>query len=334
MQTKATILPINIGIDFGTSYSKVCFEEKKEEKIYIKLVKDNPKPEYKHSRVYFDYLNKVFYYQRPKNTNSIETINYFKYSMIDKSLKRSEYISLSNPETTPEILCCVFFIACLIKQSKKDIEKQYKKYGILQFNWNITLGVPIDNYSKKFKPLYDMILQCAIKLSEGEYLNKYSISLNDLDNFCQKNKKITIPGFKESRNNTLSELYAECLAFLEDSNVPEGLYTIVDIGGATVDMAVISKTQDESNKQKFKYGIIAKCIEPLGVEILIHKIAQHSDMYSNIRKLIKNDLFQFTDIKYNKKVEKELSHQFEDAFSKMAIEAKDKCINILIRVCL
>jgi len=332
MQNKIITESINIGIDFGTSYSKVCSENKTtKQKKYIKLVKDNPKPEYKRSRVYFDYVNKIFYYQSPKNIKSIETINYFKYSIIDKSLQRSKFIPLSNPETIPEILCCVFFIACLIKQSKKNIENQYKKHVDLRFIWNITLGVPIDNYSKKFKSLFDLILQYAIKLSEKEDFKKYTIALNDLDDFCQKNKEIMIPGFKKSQNNTLSELYAECLAFLEDSNVTEGLYAIVDIGGATVDMAVINKTQDETNNGKFKYSIIAENIEPLGIEILIQKIMKKDDMYEEINELLKNNDFQCTDIEYNKVEQQELSNKMKKAFAEMAINAKDKFREALIK---
>jgi hypothetical protein len=324
MQNQVRTKSINIGIDFGTSYSKICFEDETKETNYVKLTTNKSKLEYKRSRVYFDYVKRIFYYQKPENASSIETINYFKYSMIDKSLPRSSYITVSNPKTTPEELCGVFFIACLIKQSKNLVENHYKKYGKFEFDWNITMGVPIDNYSNEFKSLYDMILQIAIKLSKE--LSKYSISLNDLDNFCKENQEIIIPGFKKSPNNTLSELYAESIAFLKDDNVREGLYAIVDIGGATVDMAVISKMRDESNKEKFKYGIIAKNIKPLGIEILIHKIAPCSDKHSDIRKLLKNNKFRSTDIKYKKTEEQELSCKMQIAFAELAKEVRDKRI--------
>ena len=328
--TKQKKLSINMGIDFGTCYSKVCFEES-HKKLFVKYYSNESV--YKHSKVYYDYVNKIFYYQKPEYLNSIETIKYFKYSMIDKSLPRSIKIPVSNPKTTYEILCGIFFIACLIKHSKKYIEKHYKRHGVLQFEWNITIGVPIDNYSNEFRALYDMILQGAIKLSEK--LNKYSISMDILDNFCQENLKNTIPSFKASPNNTLSELYAESLSFLQDDNVLEGLYTIVDIGGATVDMAVIHKaleknimlSMDNNTKQKkYKYCIFAKSIQPLGIEILKHKIAKNTDSYSSIRKLLLVNGFKNTDIDYNKSEEKKFVSKMQEAFARLAKEVRDKRI--------
>ena len=309
---------INIGIDFGTCYSKVCFEES-HKKVFIEFYSNGSR--YKHSKVYYDYINKIFYYQKPDNMKSIETIKYFKYSMIDKSLPRSIQIPVSHPKTTPEILCSIFFLACLIKQSKKYIEQHYKRHSISQFEWNINIGVPIDNYSSEFKAIYDIILQRAIELSEK--LDKYSISINLLDNFCQDNLKISIPGFKESPNNTLSELYAESLSFLQDNNVLEGLYALIDIGGATVDMAVVYKAPKNN---KYKYAIVAKDIQPLGIEILIYKIAKNIDSYSSIRKLLQTNGFKDTDMEYNKNEQKKLVRRMEEAFARLAGEVRNKRI--------
>jgi len=199
------------------------------------------------------------------------------------------------------------------------------------FDWSITMGVPIDNYSDEFRPMYDIILQIAIKLIKSKKIENYSIPLNDLDDFYQENLKTTPQGFIKSENNILSELYAECLAFLEDRNVPEGLYAIIDIGGATVDMAVINKSQDETNNGKFKYSIIAENIEPLGIEILIQKIMKKYDMYKEINELLKSNDFQCTDIEYNKTEEQELSNKMKKAFAEMAINAKDKFREALIK---
>jgi len=186
------------------------------------------------------------------------------------------------------------------------------------------MGVPIDNYSDKYRPLYDRILILAIFLSEK--LKKYSISLNDLDDFYHENKNITL--LKDTKNNTLPELYAECLAFLSDSNVPEGLYAVVDIGGATVDMAVFNKTSGITNKNEF--GIISKCIEPLGIEILTHKISKHDNVNKKVKNLLKNN-FQSTDIEYNKDELNELSNKLCNSFSGLAIDAKDKFRDALIK---
>jgi hypothetical protein len=101
-----------------------------------------------------------------------------------------------------------------------------------------------------------------------------------------------------------------------------------------VDMAVISKISDEdsqSNKTKFKYGIIAKNIIPLGIEILIHKIAKGMGSYSNIRKLLENNGFKKAEIEYNKIEEEKLAKEMRESFAKLAIDAKNKFREALIK---
>jgi hypothetical protein len=106
-------LPINIGIDFGTSYSKVCYEQMRE----ANFVMFN-KSEYKPSVLYYNYDKKIIYYNKPSDGTDIEKIKYFKYSMINDSLPKSEHLSIEKLSVQPEILCSVFFLSCLVKMAK------------------------------------------------------------------------------------------------------------------------------------------------------------------------------------------------------------------------
>jgi hypothetical protein len=310
-------ITINIGIDFGTSYSKVCYQDSvTNKKNYVEFDTGTSKPKYKHSILYYDYHKEILYYARPNNNNSIEVIRYFKYSIIDRSLRQQTSI---NFKSDYDVLCCIFFIACLIKKAKEYIKKRMAKQSEFKYHWAITMGVPVDNYSNEYRKLYDKILQIAINLSDN--IDNYSIQSKYLDECYQKHCNIEIPEYVESPNNTLSELYAECISFLDDPNVPEGLYAIIDIGGATVDMAVIYKKLDNNRNE---FGIVSKSIQPLGIEIVIKKIALEDKYISDVRKLLHCNDFNPEKSNYKLKEEKLLSKQMKETFAKLAIEAKEK----------
>jgi hypothetical protein len=304
-------LSITIGIDFGTSYSKVCFNENRQVDTVIFDFS-----EYKPSILYYNYQNKVIHYANPINKTGIEQIEYFKYSMIDNSLPRSKYLADEQLYASPEILCSIFYIACLIRESKAYIIQSYKKRNInVVPDWSITMGVPIDNYENKNKSLYDQILHIAIKLSDT--LQENFIGLQELNNFYQENIDIKIPCFQESPLNTLSEIYAECLSFLQDRNVPFGVYAVVDIGGATVDMAVIFKESQN------KFSIVSKDTQPLGIEIVISNIICQNASRECVGECLRNNNINPDYI--NTAIEHSYFEKLRMMFAKLAVEVKSKC---------
>jgi hypothetical protein len=305
-QTKKLI--VNIGIDFGTSYSKICFELNR---VFEFFVLDNTK--YIPSVVYYDYLQKQLYFEEPKNIKNIEKIEYFKYSMINDSLPRKKYIFTTEVKERPELLCSMFYLACLIKETKAYIIRYYNKESTV--DWNINMGVPVDNYTNKNKLLYDKILHLAIKLSDSTIITKNNCPLEFLDAFFQENKAISIPCFQKSPYNTLPELYAECLYFLQDRNVLNGVYAVVDVGGGTVDMAVIHK--ESSNT----FSIASKDIRPLGIEILVHNISINTWSYNNIKKALQYNNFERS-IEFYK--EKEFAKSMSEMFARLAMDVKNK----------
>jgi hypothetical protein len=245
----------------------------------------------------------------------MEKVEYFKYSMLDDHLPKSKYLAREQLFACPEMLCSIFYIASLIKESKTYITQFFEKRKINFIpDWSITMGVPIDNYENKYKSLYDKIIHIAIKLSNT--LQDGFINIETLNSFYQEYKNIETPRFQESPFNTLSELYAECLSFLQDRNVPAGIYAIVDIGGATVDMAVIYK--ETANK----FSIVSKDIQPLGIEIVINSIIQKNALPEDVRTCLINHIINDEYIK--KDIEHDIFEKMRMMFAKLALEVKEK----------
>ena len=303
-------LSVNLGIDFGTCYSKVCFSVGKDAN-FVKF----PNSEYKDSVLFYDYDSKQLFYSKPNYNKNIDIIRYFKYSINDDNLPKSNYLGNLDYEIKPEILCCIFFLACLIKESKTYAIKHFSNISIdIRFD-SLILGVPIDNYEDKNKNLYDIIFHIACKISDT--VSKDSISIDALYELYKQNKNIEIPKFGISKINTLSELYAESLAFLKNRNTLNGVYAVVDIGGGTVDMAIIYKEGDDN------YSMLSKTIKPLGIEIISNYIATKSIYVETLKNNLMNN--NFTDLSFiNIEKRDEMQEKLRSAFASIVIEAKNR----------
>jgi hypothetical protein len=236
--------------------------------------------------------------------------------MISDELPLSQTVPSESLKTKSEILFSVFFVACLIKQSKEYINEFYEKKGfsIGYEDCALTMGVPIDNYQEENRKIYDKVLFTAEELSKR--LIDYSYNLADLDKYYQRWETEPLP--PTFPINTLPELYAEALAFLQDRNVPTGIYCLIDIGGGTVDYAVFLKTRQDEND---KYSIVSKSIRPIGIEIVVNGIAK-SDKLQICREYLKN--FNPIGLELNGERESEFKRDLQESFSTIAVEVKEK----------
>jgi hypothetical protein len=312
-------ISINMGIDFGTSYTKICFSDRIDAFYFVKFEGE----EYKQSIIYFDYKNEILHYRKPLKEDNIEKIEYFKYSMIDDSLTGSKKLSsLKLNVKPPEILCSLFFLVCIIDESKEYVRNHFmKSLGNIEIEWSITMGVPIEKYENENHQLYDRLLNIANKMSSNQ--NNYSISIKDLDIYYQKNKDISLPRFQESNINTLPELYAESLAFLQSRNVDTGVYAIVDIGGATVDMAMMFK---EIREDITRFSIVSRNIKPLGIEIVANNIVCDKKDIEQARGEMRNQK-NILDQRYFSS-ERDYKEKFKEAFASIVVDLKKKNVHI------
>lgn len=244
---------ISLGIDFGTTYSKVCFRFRGSRE-FVKF----GETQFRESIVYL-HNDKLYYYRPVENSPPVK---YFKYSIIGEELKNSEI----DPK-----LSSVFFLMCLIEESKKYIKDFLSKKG-----WNenigdflsINMGAPIDNFigdeNVKNGKIYNKIIHSAKEMVQCDLLENYSCDLQKIQDYfgCIKN---------ESTNNILPELYAETCTYLAHTNTADGLYAIIDIGGGTVDIGIFEKRGVE-------IFVRVKEIWCNGVEVLIAKTHDKSGL--------------------------------------------------------
>lgn len=246
-----------VGIDFGTSFTKVFCSVSDYGKFALQFEMGVPEPER-----YF--LPSVLFYSAKKNSlslkkdDSLEKIEYFKYGLINNDFLTMGKIQENNPKAKDRIslICSTFFLANVIKLVKEAV---CRKCGTNDIDFFFNMGCPIDNFDDNHKGIYDKALNIGFALSkefdfESFSVDKINAFINDKSNFS------------DASLNTLPELYAEALWFIEKPSIDEGIYAILDVGGGTVDCATMAIKWENGEK---KTRIYSQTVLPLGVEVLL-----------------------------------------------------------------
>lgn len=259
---KQEIKNVFLGVDFGTSYTKVSYSYAPSNNPQIHTLKWDG-DFFKKTELY--YQNDRLYFDKP--TTPCAVIKYFKYSIIEKKLQNNRQETKCNFEE----LCCVYFLAQIIKRALTMVFESLKISDTSNINVSVNMGVPLENFykekNKNNKGLYLEILENAVTLAGGSKV-KASIPNNQvlLSNLDEVYKEILCK--KSMLNwsvNVFPELAAELLLYHESKFIPEGLYAIIDIGGGTVDMALFQKYFFDN--VPFMY-CLKEDVLPYGVEVL------------------------------------------------------------------
>lgn len=272
--TKGKISQIYLGIDFGTSFSKVSYSYAPSNNPQIQTLKwsDEKDNEFFLPSVLYCADGRL-YFEKPFDGGNFEEIKYFKYSVVDESLREHNH-----PETkcSFEAMCCVYFLAHVIKRSLEKIKTELQIGSLENIKVYVNMGVPLENFyeeeNARSKDLYTEILESAVTLAGGSKvkatLPENCVLLENLDAvYSELAQKKVIFNDETWKVNVYPELAAELLLYHESPNTPDGIYAIVDIGGGTVDMALFQKETQMQTKNSHMYCIKQKIL-PCGIEIL------------------------------------------------------------------
>lgn len=306
-----------VGIDFGTSFTKVCFNQGGNIKQPLKFNVDGKQSYFLPTELYYDPTsNKVFF----NKVQDGEVLRYFKYSMIKSGLLTSESLAKNNLDMNPkaEFLCSIYYLASLIKEIKRQIADIL---GVSKIRYSFNMGCPIDNWRDKNKDSYDIVLKLGYKLSEERFED--GMALEKLYAFYAENKDVTFPNLQ-----TVPELYAEALWFIEKPSTGEGFYTILDIGGGTVDFATIyvSRTSDGEKQTK----IYSQKVLPLGVEILLQFMypdryeTHRAECIAELKNMAVNMPYGWKESEHGGDRKLKKAHEFDVKFAKRIGEVKER----------
>ena len=273
---------VYIGIDFGTSFSKICYRVEGDLHVYMQ----NNTP-FIPTQVFFskDTNNVCFY----KTKEDFLCAKYFKYSMAFEPIKNQQIIKNLPSGYTYEDLnkyFSIYFLACIIKKVKHYIiEKHFPRILESDIDWEINMSAPINNYYGDIFNLYNNVLAAASILSKQNIIQGYSID--------------KIEKLYESEVNTDSsnkdiyvhpELFVQAVYFTDPKTIEFGhkigSYMIMDIGGGTVDIGIFWR---RGWGDDVKFDLTVANILNYGVEVIREDLESNGISENNVQEFFQNN---------------------------------------------
>lgn len=245
-------LDINLGIDLGTSFSKVVWRG--EEKAYPICFGDNPASldDYLvQSIVAYDGQSIKTSLTSDANIHSQTSIPNFKMCLACESdnshgcrpadCALSNWSRAINSLPDPVALVNAVFLATLISRSRFLVRRHLKKLGVRDgaIRWSANLAVP-EKYMDESPTLqsFDRVLRIAWSMAE---LLDQGLDINKADeviDLYEAAKQVATSNRHKFDCFVYPEVAAEVAAVTKPRSAKQGLYAFVDVGAGTVDGSV------------------------------------------------------------------------------------------------
>ena len=269
-----------IGLDFGTSFSKVVIgEERIRYAVPFKQVEN----------VQSSLLIPSALCVLPDNTCQLDTDQ--KKGTVYDNLK----LPLIKRDFSFDIrVRATAFVALLLKYSRSWLEQNHgSTYADRKIEWFVNVGLPTDSFDdEELKSVYMSIVRDAWYLSELEE----DISMCLVEDFVRRGgvrstssqHLSTDRGLPEDRFSAFPEFLALLAGYVGTPRRRVGLHTTIDIGGGTLDFAVFNVVTHKDDSDTI--SIFARVVEQLGVRNLIER------RLSSICSTTRNEYSPFEDL--------------------------------------
>ena len=230
---------LRIGIDFGTSYSKVVIGG--EVPIGYEVIKspfNNEKCLFE-SCLFSDKKKKTFSLEPKLSAHKISGI---KIDLINK-IEKSEEVSAIT--ASKQFKLCAIYLSLIVKHSQSyfkenrdDLNNRY------DFVWGLTLGFPSTPSSDGYKMcehVFKILAEVSLLIAHSELNPNFKLVERFIT--CKEEKKKTFKSIVQTEDWAMS--YPEILSQVVALNNPDlqinGQQILVDIGAGTVDAVFFSK---------------------------------------------------------------------------------------------
>ena len=286
---------IYIGLDFGTAFTKAAYEitpSNEHRKYSVKFSSEDSTDGFLFPSVlYYDADHaRLMISQSTENTPKLE---YFKLLMVNDTLQRNQILHSGQYPTVndKEQLCSAFYLGYVFSLIRATIKNNPAARNVnTDSHWYVNMGIPIesDTEEKEIR-IFRTVLNVAWAYSlENPFTDM--ADLFSLDAFFSEHRE----DLSESLN-VYPELFAEVLLYQQDPNIPDGFYTVVDIGGGTADIATFRKYKPEGSDTKVE--CLRKNVVWLGYDSLAGRVnaAEEGVPTEEIKDLLNNGSIDFND---------------------------------------
>ncbi len=278
-------LVLNLGIDFGTSFTKVCFRDVARDRSEIVTFTDE-----------VTHLEEALLPTKigilpdgtlmtglttsewkPYEDQVQTTVEFIKMRLADLDLSQcneswrlEELPELDNPETVENL--CAYYLSRIIVRAQTWI-RQNKPELIInqQIGWSANVGVPVEYCDSKAINRFEKVLSLAWLLSHEPQTERMTI-----ENLHDRLKPLRAT-LEEAAIycHAIPEIAAEAWSLINSLEIDEGFYALFDVGDGTLDGSSFQYRNEAGEKKvDFFFGKV----DPLGVTAFCQQSAKELNL--------------------------------------------------------
>lgn len=255
-------LEINLGIDFGTSYTKVCFRDLNADKSGLVSFDAGGEIHWIIPSLVYVAGNGELRMGHHDACGDATPVRFLKMRIAD--------VHIAQPEETPgwcDLTCAVtcralsaWFLASVIREAKAsvaDAERDRFKNRIAV--WSANLGVPVEHFDSPKLEQFRRVLSVAWRWAESGPLRTLAAVVEQY----KADERVAEPSVSDFR--AIPEIAAAVQSFVNSREAVPDFYVYFDIGGGTVDGVAFKYDNYDGHRQVQFYS---GKVDPLGMSVV------------------------------------------------------------------
>jgi hypothetical protein len=282
-------LEINLGIDFGTGFTKVCFRDLASDYSEIVTFSDTDEVELQQALLSTQVailedgtlLAGLTTAEWASNPQPVEKmLEFIKMRLAHLDLPeeadwRLEQIpELEEPNTVEHL--CAYYLSCVIKRSQEWIQNHRADlFKNQKARWSLSIGVPVQYYDSPALMRFERVLSLAWLMANTPS-SQETLTIASLNHLGAYLRQWMQADLREKLDCfTTPEISAAVWSFLSNRNIPERFYSVFDFGDGTLDGAAFRFWREEGEARVDFYS---GYVQPLGVTAFSQQAGQELDL--------------------------------------------------------
>ncbi len=298
-------LDLNLGIDFGTSFTKVCFRDVARNRSEIVTFTDDPTQVEESllptrigilsdGTLIAGLTASEWQIYEPQVKTTVEFIK-MRLASLDlpqqkETWRLEQFPELEQPETVENL--CAFYLSRVIRRAQNWIRLNKSDLIVNQrIIWSANVGVPVAYCDSPALARFEKVLSLAWLLSNEPQTEQ--LTLERLTQQMQ-GLRSRLDSDTPSDCFAVPEIAAEAWSFCNSREADDGFYVFFDIGDGTIDAAAFYYYREAGEPNVDFY---TAQVEPLGVTALSQLLAQElNQSVQDVKAMLCNRSPQMTEI--------------------------------------
>lgn len=271
------VLAINLGIDFGTSFTKVCYRDIGTEESVVAAIGDELRQTLLPSIVLISREGFLSLDIEGKKQQDSVAVDYLKMRLAGSPIATrtppSEDLNL-NDQTVVKALAAWFLAAVIVRtQNWIDLneEERLKNRDLV---WSANVGVPVEHYDSEALVTFEEVLGVAwLWVKDGGIPDTVQNASDLYLTTCNRLRS------EVSDFHAVPEIAAAVQSFVMSREATPGIYIYFDIGGGTTDGVAFNFLNDAGERQ---INFYSGKVEPLGISAIGEALQGHAHTHIDI----------------------------------------------------